>query len=116
MEVYRNPYFILPVFLFTANQVLEKGFDLFLPYIHSYMDDLLAMPVILGITLQIYRFIHPLKKIFKFKKEHIFVAFLYVSILFEGLLPYFSKQYIRDLFDIICYGVGSLIFYFRINR
>jgi len=116
MEVYRNPYFILPVCLFTVNQVLEKGFDLYFPFLHSYLDDLLAIPVILGITLQIYRLIHPLKKLFKFKKEHVFVVFLYVSILFEGVLPYYSKQYIRDLFDVLCYGVGSLIFYHRINR
>jgi hypothetical protein len=116
MSVFKNPYFFIPVLLFAGNQVLEKGFGIFVPIVHAYLDDLLAMPVILGITLQIYRWIHPLKENFLFKKEHIFVAFLYVSVVFEGFLPWYSDQYIRDFWDILCYGLGAIIFYFKINR
>ncbi len=116
MSVFKNPYFFIPVLLFAGNQVLEKGFGIFVPFVHAYLDDLLAIPVILGITLQIYRWIHPLRQNFRFKKEHIFVAFLYVSVVFEGFLPWYSDQYIRDFWDILCYGLGAIIFYFKINR
>ena len=116
MGVVRNPYFFLPGLLFAFNQVLEKHFGVFIPYIHSYLDDILAMPVILGITLQVYRLIHPLQELFRLKKEHVFVAFLYVSVVFEGILPFFAPHYVRDFRDIFCYGLGSLIFYYKINR
>ncbi|MBS4072703.1 MAG: magnesium citrate secondary transporter [Algoriphagus sp.] len=115
MSVFKNPYFFIPILLFAGNQVLEKGFKIFIPWVHAYLDDLLALPVILGITLQIYHWIHPKREKFRFKKEHILVAFLYVSLVFEGFLPWYSEVYIRDLWDIICYGLGSLIFYFKIN-
>ena len=115
MSVFKNPYFFIPVLLFAGKQVLEKGFEIFIPWVHAYFDDLLALPVSLGITLQIYHWIHPKREKFRFKKEHILVAFLYVSLVFEGFLPWYSEVYIRDLWDIICYGLGSLIFYFKIN-
>ncbi|MBC6365188.1 magnesium citrate secondary transporter [Algoriphagus sp. AK58] len=116
MSVIRNPYFSIPVVLFSINQVFEKVFGVFIPWIHAYLDDLLAIPVILGITLQIYQWIHPLRQNFRFKKEHVFVAFLYVSIVFEGFLPWYSNLYVRDFWDIVCYAFGSLVFYFKINR
>lgn len=116
MSVLKNPYFFIPVLLFGLNQILEKSFGIFIPWVHEYLDDLLAIPVILGITLQIYRWIHPLKGNFKFKKEHIFVAFLYVSVVFEGFLPWYSEQYVRDFWDILCYALGALVFYFKINN
>ncbi|GMQ27702.1 hypothetical protein Aconfl_03440 [Algoriphagus confluentis] len=116
MHVIKNPYFFIPVVFFAGNQVLEKGFGIFIPWIHSYLDDLLALPVILGITLQIYRWIHPMRETFRLKKEHVFVAFLYVSLVFEGILPWYSDHYVRDYWDILCYGIGSFVFYFKINR
>ncbi len=116
MSVLKNPYFFIPVLLFGLNQILEKSFGIFIPWVHEYLDDLLAIPVILGITLQVYRWIHPLKENFRFKKEHIFVAFLYVSVVFEGFLPWYSDQYVRDYWDILCYGLGAIFFYFKINR
>ena len=116
MSVFKNPYFFIRVLLFGLNQILEKSLGIFIPWVHEYLDDLLAIPVILGITLQIYRWIHPLRAAFRFKKEHVIVAFLYVSLVFEGFLPWYSDQYIRDFWDILCYGLGAIIFYFKINR
>lgn len=116
MNVFKNLYFFIPVLLFAGNQVLEKVFEIFIPWVHAYLDDLLALPVILGITLQIYRWIHPLGEDFRFKKEHVIVAFLYVSVVFEGILPWYSEVYIRDFWDTLCYGLGTIFFHFKINR
>jgi hypothetical protein len=116
MIVFKNPYFFIPVALFSFNQVLEKVMGIFIPWVHAYLDDLMAIPVILGITLQMYRWIHPLRDMFRFKKEHIIVAFLYVSVVFEGFLPWYSAQYVRDIWDIFCYALGTFVFYFKINK
>lgn len=116
MEVIKNPYFYLPAILFAINQILEKIFGIFTPFIHAYFDDLLAMPVILGITLQLFRWIHPAKDTLTFAKTPLIVAWIYVSIVFEWFLPSQSNQNVSDLWDILCYGLGTLYFHYLINQ
>jgi hypothetical protein len=116
MTVFKNPFFFIPVLIFVVNQVLERYFKLFLSFAHSYLDDLLAIPVILGITLQIYRKIHPRKDNFSFTKTQILVAVIYVSVVFEWILPRFSTTYISDILDACCYFAGGFYFFFLINR
>jgi hypothetical protein len=116
MSVLKNPYFLLPALLFWVNQFLEKILKIFVPYVHSYFDDLLAMPVILGITLQIFRWIYRKKESFVFTKIQILVGTAYISFLFEVLLPQWSDIYIADPWDVLCYGLGAVYFYFLINR
>ncbi|WP_111669638.1 magnesium citrate secondary transporter [Algoriphagus litoralis] len=115
MKVFKNPYFIVPVLLFSVNQILERFFKLFIPWVHSYLDDLLAIPLILGITLQIYQKIHPKRNAFSFTKVQILVAITYVAIVFELVLPRFSTTYTGDLLDVFCYFLGGFYFYFLIN-
>jgi hypothetical protein len=115
MTVIKNPYFIFPCLVFWINQYLERIEKIHLPFIHSYLDDLMAMPVILGITLQVYRWIHPSRSYFVFTKVQIIVAVVYISLLFEGLLPLYSDTYIRDVFDVVCYAVGAFYFHKLIN-
>jgi len=47
--------------------------------------------------------------------SHIFVAFLYVSLLFEAFLPYFFVKYTADPLDVVAYGVGGVV-YFIMNK
>jgi hypothetical protein len=116
MQVWKNPYFIAPCLLFWANQYVEKIQGIFIPYVHSYLDDLLAMPVILGITLQVFRWIHPQGELFSFSALQIIVGVAYISFIFEVLLPMFSGRYTRDIGDVVCYSIGAVYFYFLINR
>lgn len=115
MTILKNPFFFIPVLFFLINQLLEKLFRIFIPLVHAYFDDLLAIPVILGTTLQIYRLIHPKKDNFSFAKIHIVIAFIYVSVVFEWFLPKFSTTYTSDPVDVICYFLGAFYFYFLIN-
>lgn len=116
MSVLKNPHFWIPALLFWVNQYLEKVQGVFIPFVHSYFDDLLAMPVILGITLQVFRWIHRAKGAFVFTKIQILVGTAYISFLFEVLLPQWSDKYTADPWDVLCYGLGSVYFYFFINR
>ncbi|NHE56962.1 magnesium citrate secondary transporter [Cyclobacterium plantarum] len=116
MSILKNPYFLLPALLFWVNQYLERIQAIFIPYLYSYFDDLMAMPVVLGTTLQIYRWIHPLKNGFVFTPVQVMVGLVYFSILFEGLLPIWSSTYTRDFWDVGCYLIGTVYFYFLINR
>jgi hypothetical protein len=116
MFVFQNPFFYLPVLVFVINQFLQRILHLILPILHSYLDDLLAIPVILGITLQIYQKIHPQRQAFSFTPTQILVAVLYVSVVFEWVLPQYSTTYTADLLDVVCYLLGAGYFYFFINR
>jgi hypothetical protein len=75
----------------------------------------MAMPVVLGITLQVYRWIHPSRDNFTFSKAQVVVGWVYFSFLFEFLLPRWSITYTADLWDVFCYGIGAIIFYRLIN-
>jgi hypothetical protein len=116
MTVFRNPYFWLPCILFWANQYLEKVESIFLPFLHSYLDDLLAIPVVLGITLQVFRWIHQEKNSMVFTKNQVIIGVLYFGFLFEGLLPAWSPLYVADPWDLACYAAGSFYFWIFINR
>ena len=115
MSVFKNPYFLSACLIFWLNQFLERKLKIFIPYVHAYLDDLMAIPVVLGITLQIYRWIHPLKEGFIFSKTQVFVGWLYFSFLFEFLLPRWSSTYTADVLDVFCYGIGAIAFYKLIN-
>jgi hypothetical protein len=116
MSVFKNPFFILPCILFWINQYFEKVLGTFIPYVHSYLDDFLAMPVVLGLTLQIYQWIHPLRKDFVFSKVQVVVAVIYFAVIFEAFLPFWSDTYTMDVLDVFCYGLGTIWFYFLINK
>ena len=75
MTVFNNPFFWIPALLFAVNQFIERILAIYIPWVHAYLDDLMAMPVILGITLQVYRWIHPQKDAFVFSKVQTFVGF-----------------------------------------
>ncbi|HSJ69683.1 MAG TPA: hypothetical protein VK921_18520 [Anditalea sp.] len=116
MSVLKNPLFIFSCLVFWINQYLERIQEIYIPYVHAYLDDLLAMPVVLGITLQAFRWFHPLKDKFIFTKTHIILAVVYFSLIFEVILPMKSEIYTRDWWDVLCYALGALAFYYFINN
>lgn len=114
--ILRQPVFIISASLFTLNLLYEKVSHRAIPWVHAYMDDLLCMPVVLGLTLQIFRFIHPHKENYSFAWHHVLVAVVYYSFIFEWFLPAHSSTYTRDLWDILCYALGGILFYFTLNK
>ncbi len=116
MSVIKNPFFIFCCLVFWFNQGIERIWNIYIPYVHAYLDDLLAMPVIFGITLQVFRWIHPLKAAFTFTKIQLFVGWLYFSLIFEVFLPWRSDIYTADPWDVVCYGIGTFLFYKIINK
>jgi hypothetical protein len=115
MTVFKNPFFYIPCLVFWVNQYFEKVQGIFIPFIHAYLDDLLAMPVVLGIALQVFRFIHPFKDNFIFTKVQVGIGVAYFAFLFEIVLPRWSATYTADIWDVLCYAIGAFIFYRFIN-
>ena len=116
MSIFKNLFFIVCCLLFWANQYLERVQGIFIPFLHEYLDDLLAMPVVLGLTLQIMRWFHQQKDQYVFTKLQIAIAVIYFSLIFEVFLPMKSATYTRDWWDVLCYAIGAVAFHYLINK
>lgn len=100
---------ILCCSLFLVNLFLLKFF--FLPeFFSSYLNDLLCMPVVLGICLFLIR---------KFSKNEqlkisLFSAFslaAFYSLYFELYLPEVTQRYTADVVDVLLYFTGAFAFW-----
>jgi hypothetical protein len=63
-----------------------------------------------GVLSLIYRIIYI------FSKAQMLFFFLYLSFVFELLLPYLSSSFIADKYDVLAYAIGTLLFYYLINK
>ena len=108
-----NPVFVTCVVLATTNQILEKAFGVFLPVIHSYLDDLLCFPIVLTLGLAMYRYFKPN---YQLSAWHIWPTVIVYSVYFEWYLPQTSTVYTADVFDVLMYVLGALIYQRFINR
>ncbi|PZX58001.1 hypothetical protein LV85_00187 [Algoriphagus chordae] len=116
MGMFKNPIFIFASIAFWVNQYLEKSLGIFLPVYHSYGDDLMAMPVVFGICLQLMRCWHPAGGELTFSTKQVMIGLVYFSLVFEVLLPFKSTTYTADPLDVVCYVIGTLVFLKFMNK
>ncbi len=108
-----NPVFLLVVVLASVNQMLEKVFGIFIPLVHSYLDDLLCFPIVLTVGLSMYRYFWPHHRM---KAWQIWPVVIVYSVYFEWYLPQTSAAYTADSVDVVMYILGALIFQRFINH
>ncbi|QNF33173.1 magnesium citrate secondary transporter [Adhaeribacter swui] len=116
MQILRNPIFLISAGIFWITYTLEY-FKIFTwPFVHYYLDDVLAMPVILTLTVAVQRQWIYRNSQYVLSKTQVIFAVVYLSIWFEGVLPALSDKYTRDAWDVVAYVAGSCLFYKFINR
>lgn len=108
-----NPVFLTCLLLATVNQIFEKGFGIFIPVVHSYLDDLLCFPIVLTFGLAMYRLFMPL---YRLTIWHMLPVFVFYSVYFEVYLPTVSTRATADVLDVVMYLFGLTIFGYFINR
>ena len=108
-----NPVFLVCLLLASVNQVLEKVFGVFVPLVHSYLDDLLCLPIVLTFGLAVYRWYD---KNYKLSLWHMIPVFIVYTIYFDVYLPQLSSAYTADAWDVLAYLCGLTIFDYFINR
>ncbi|MES2628505.1 MAG: hypothetical protein V4616_06000 [Bacteroidota bacterium] len=100
--------FIVSCTLVYGVALLGKFRYLPLPsFIVANLADFLCLPLMLSFSLLLIR---------KIKNEPglnlspamIGAVFLYISVVFEWLLPMYSSKYTRDLLDVLAYGAGGV--------
>lgn len=99
--------------LFLLHQVLEKGLAVRFPFLDNYLDDLLCMPILLGALLGEQ---YDLLQRRQLSVLQIVLTTVVVILLFEFLLPGIDSSYTRDAWDVLCYALGSMGFWWGMNR
>ncbi len=92
---------------------LPKNWISFPIFLNSYFDDFLVVPIVLTFSLFLQQtWVNPL---FVYSKFFILSVVMYFGILFEIILPKFIPAYTSDIYDLIAYLIGGIIFYFLQN-
>jgi hypothetical protein len=103
----RNGKIAIIILLF----LIDKGLQYYAiapKWVQFYADDILLMPIIMGTALWLQqKLVNPT---FTFNTKQVIGTWLFFSILFEGIYPVFIKAYTRDIYDVLAYGLGAIIF------
>jgi hypothetical protein len=114
MKTIKHPLFLISVFLFIMNQIMERK-GIFIPWVHAYLDDLLCMPVTLTIALfmqQKFTF----SPSYTLSKNKIIGVLMFYSVFYEVWLPHIYSRYTSDVLDVAAYATGAVLFYFFLNN
>ncbi|MCC9165345.1 magnesium citrate secondary transporter [Pontibacter harenae] len=114
MKTLSHPVFLVCSFLFCLNRLLEFN-EVYLWPLYAYLDDLLCMPLSLSVVLVAER-LYFKNNDFILANRYIVWAVVLFAFFFELLLPLFSNKYTADVFDIVAYAVGAVVFNISINR
>lgn len=107
-----HPVFLLTLLFVVLNELISN--DCKSRFIVYYLNDLLAPIVILTLTsLFLSQF---LKEIYTLSKKQLFFFFVYLSFTFEYFLPHIAQEYTSDKFDVVAYGLGTLLYHNLINK
>lgn len=87
-----------------------------IPLVNGYINDAWAIPVIANLGLWFQRSIVICSNYYVLSYRQVIFIVAYVSLLFELLLPYYSKTYTSDWIDVLLYMLGGIFFYKIINK
>jgi hypothetical protein len=116
MAILRSPVFIVCLIIFIIHQVLQKVMDIHFERLDNYLDNLLAMPVILTLLLAERRWLFKKGDTYTLPALDIGITMLYVISTTEIVFPLFSKEFTGDWVDVFFYAAGAVLFHYTINR
>ena len=115
MDVLRSPVFIICLVLFLLHQFLQKILSISLPFPDSYLDNIVAMPIILTLLLAERRWLFKKGSNYQIPVIDTVVATLYIIFISEVFFPLLSQKFTADWKDLLFYALGSFVFYKTIN-
>ena len=115
MKTLINKWFVGGCLIWLVVTILRRSGNP-LPVFNGYLDDLLAIPVIANLGLWFQRVFVIRNNYYVLSSVHVTFIVVYVSVLFELVLPYYSKAYTGDWIDVTLYLAGGIFFYKIINK
>ena len=114
MSSIQKKIFTTILIAFVLNQTIER-MGLYLPFFHSYFDDLLCFPIVLTIVVLAHRNLRLNSKDYVLPISHIVLAVLLFSLIFEIVLPRLHTRFTHDARDILAYTIGAFFFHKYLN-
>lgn len=111
-----RPWFIGVLLLFSMHQIMQKVLGINMLLLDSFLDPLLFMPILLHLMLWERRFLFGKGSHYILSRQRIVCIWLFVSVLCELLFPYWSDRFTMDYWDVLCYGIGALLFRIYLNK
>ncbi|MGZ3874067.1 MAG: hypothetical protein ACXVJD_14190 [Mucilaginibacter sp.] len=87
-----------------------------LPFVNGYIDDAIAIPVIANLALWFQRTVIIKNNYYVLSVWHVVFITAYVTLVFEGLLPWLSATYTADWRDVVLYVIGGVFFFGVMNK
>ena len=115
MKTLLNPWFLAGCVVWLVVITARKLGYPFL-YINGYIDDLAAVPVIANLGLWFQRVLIYRNNYYVLALGHVVFIVVYVSLIFELLLPLLSKTYTADWIDVLLYVIGGIFFFRVMNK
>lgn len=106
---YFSKLFWLSTFLFCLHQLVQLKWSI--PYLHAYLDDVLAPPIVLGLCLVFFQRVFPADPNYQLPFSLILIFVLWYALLFEWIFPSYDLRHYADIFDVFAYFSGALIFW-----
>ncbi|MGB5982052.1 MAG: hypothetical protein WBG46_07890 [Nonlabens sp.] len=103
-------YALLSIHIYAFVQIAKHQNLTDNSFILFYLNDLLIIPLVLTAALNVVWLIKKNKTI-QLGILSIFSVFALYSYYFEYYLPEHTERYTADIYDIVCYGIGSVVFY-----
>jgi len=104
------PWFIVMVSVAMVHQVAQKIFGISQRWVDSYLDPVLLMPILLQLVLWERRVLFGKGPRYTLEWWRIALICVWVSFLAEVIFPMISSKFTADIYDVVCYVVGSLAF------
>lgn len=82
-----------------------------IPFVHNHLNDLLVIPLVATACLHVIWWIKKDRSIRLGILSILSLVILY-SDYFEYYLPDIHPRYTGDVWDVVCYGIGGILFYF----
>lgn len=100
--------FTISTLLFLTHQFLQWGLGIHIPFVDSYLDPFLAMPILFFLLDWEMEFFRTRPQL---NEMELLASFIIFSVIFEWLFPYLSADFTGDVWDIVAYFLGGLLYY-----
>lgn len=101
--------FAVCLIFFLVHQYLQKAANISIPFVDSYLDPFLFMPILLYLIVWERRLLFG-DFTYSLPASYIFGYFMLVSILCEIVLPLWNDRMTADVWDVLFYAVGTLTY------
>jgi len=108
IKCYIPNWFIVFIIIYGANQFFMKPANN--SFLNFYLNDMLAVPIVLNLVLISFKMLYSSTNIYLGIDKIIFTV-VYISILFELILPHFFTKYSSDWIDVVMYIIGGFIYF-----